>query len=176
MRMRCADSICSGLPRSRGFICPFSYVAMEDVQDHDRILARRCRRHDYCLQCSTLYKQKKNLLWIFESLTRRNNSPSVNVNLPSSSGFRWRVNAAVAESWDTKNVTFGYNFTFLNLVFLFLPPATKLWQGNVFTRVCDSVRGGGGLELHSPKLRAHLHLRSRVLKGEMDRFVISTTY
>ena len=28
----------------------------------------------------------------------------------------------------------------------YLPPATKLWQGNVFTGVCDSVhRGEGGL-------------------------------
>ena len=25
----------------------------------------------------------------------------------------------------------------------FLPPATKLRQGNVFTPVCDSVQGGG---------------------------------
>ena len=30
---------------------------------------------------------------------------------------------------------------FLNL--LYLPPATKLGQGCVFTRVCDSVHGGG---------------------------------
>ena len=28
--------------------------------------------------------------------------------------------------------------------FFFLPPATKLGQGYVFTRVCDSVHGGGG--------------------------------
>ena len=27
----------------------------------------------------------------------------------------------------------------------FLPPATKLWQGNVFTPVCDFVHAGGGL-------------------------------
>ena len=26
-----------------------------------------------------------------------------------------------------------------------LPPATKLGQGYVFTRVCDSVHGGGGI-------------------------------
>ena len=26
----------------------------------------------------------------------------------------------------------------------FLPPATKLQQGNVFTPICDSVHGGGG--------------------------------
>ena len=29
------------------------------------------------------------------------------------------------------------------IFFLFLPPATKLGQGYVFTRVCDSVQGGG---------------------------------
>ena len=28
---------------------------------------------------------------------------------------------------------------------LLLPPATKLGQGNIFTGVCDSVHGGGGL-------------------------------
>ena len=27
---------------------------------------------------------------------------------------------------------------------VYLPPATKLGQGYVFTRVCDSVHGGGG--------------------------------
>ena len=27
---------------------------------------------------------------------------------------------------------------------VFLPPATKLWQGNVFTPVCHSVHGEGG--------------------------------
>ena len=32
----------------------------------------------------------------------------------------------------------------LSLLLLFLPPATKLRQGNVFTRVCDSVDRGGG--------------------------------
>ena len=33
----------------------------------------------------------------------------------------------------------------LNPIFgMFLPPATKLGQGNVFTSVCDSVHGGGG--------------------------------
>ena len=28
---------------------------------------------------------------------------------------------------------------------VYLPPATKLGQGYVFTRVCDSVHGGGDL-------------------------------
>ena len=35
------------------------------------------------------------------------------------------------------------SMTFIN-VWGFLPPATKLWQGNVFTPVCDSVHGEGG--------------------------------
>ena len=29
-----------------------------------------------------------------------------------------------------------------NDALVLLPPATKLWQGNAFTRVCDSVQGG----------------------------------
>ena len=28
---------------------------------------------------------------------------------------------------------------------VFLPPATKLGQGYIFTGVCDSVHGGGGV-------------------------------
>ena len=32
---------------------------------------------------------------------------------------------------------------------IFLPPATKLGQGYVFTRVCDSVLGGGSASVHA---------------------------
>ena len=33
--------------------------------------------------------------------------------------------------------------------FCLLPPATKLGQGYVFTRVCDSVHGGGPASVHA---------------------------
>ena len=35
-----------------------------------------------------------------------------------------------------------------NIIFYLLPSATKLGQGYVFTRVCDSVRGGGSQGPH----------------------------
>ena len=36
-------------------------------------------------------------------------------------------------------------YVFIFEVLLFLPPATKLGQGYIFTGVCDSVHGGGCL-------------------------------
>ena len=33
-----------------------------------------------------------------------------------------------------------------------LPPATKLWQGNIFTGVCQSFCSGGSLSQHAPQV------------------------
>ena len=38
----------------------------------------------------------------------------------------------------------NYESLFLEIINLFLLPATKLGQGYIFTGVCDSVRAGGG--------------------------------
>ena len=59
----------------------------------------------------------------------------------------------------------------------FLPAATKLGQGNIFTRVCDSVNRGvggwsgpGGLQFFggSPIFHVHLYLKESLGKIKMN--------
>ena len=42
-----------------------------------------------------------------------------------------------------KNPATGHTERLISVWNAFLPPATKFWQGYIFTGVCDSVHGGG---------------------------------
>ena len=51
--------------------------------------------------------------------------------------------------WDTSFWTFLVKFGHKGLFLSFLPSATKLWQGNVFTPVCQSFCSQGGVCLNA---------------------------